>query len=516
MNLIKKLPLSTSDFISGRFDQLCKYVQENWRYNKAISFEDAKNKVAMTIGYSDYMDAMNSATDVFPKNLFAGNGHFFLDPTGNLAEIIYGDTIATRTSFDDAMILVNRNKEVADFYRSWPNHLISRWKFEVTTCNLSDATLSDLEHAFDSYWCNNSVKQYTFGTLPGRSTSAATITAAMDSWVSIDKINNSTINELIDPEISEKLFQDAVSETLKNIFDESWASLYFMFSELGFSPEDAMALPKNESGFPNLYSHMSVFLEKVILARKAISLFTYSRNESGFFYEPHTLSAEGISDKDHYHLDKNYFVFSSYSDHCEPSSFRSHSWEGQIQKDSGEVLAFAKGSYFSGPAKKESGGGELISAADSVGDQDLEAIDFVLSNLQQEIFDQFGEAVEKQYINMLRLFCDGNLVTIAICERSPETNPGLGTDLIAECLTRLKVKYKRNFHVTSMINPLQYRRDSSLSMAVTDQRVKDSIKIINRLNHLNQHPNVLNMYFGIHGFHEGTHTAFLYMQGNAG
>jgi hypothetical protein len=516
MNLIEKLPLSTSDFISGRFDQLCKYVQENWRYNKAISFEDAKNKVAITLGYLDYMDAINSATNVFPKNMLAGNNHFFLDPIGNLAKIIYGDKIGTSKSFDDAMLLVNRNKEVTAFYRSWPNHLISRWKFEETICNLSDATLSDLEHAFDSYWCNNSVKQYTFGTLPGRSTSAATITAAMDSWISIDKINNSTIMELIDPEISEKLFQDAMSETLRNVFEESWASLCFIFSELGFSPEDARALQKNESGFPNLYSHMRVFLDKVILARKAISLFTYPRNKSGFFCEPHKLSTEDVSAKDHYPLDQNYFVFSSYSDHCEPSSFRSHSWEGQIQNDSGEVLAFAKGSYFSGPAKKESGGGELISAADSVGDQDLETIDFVLSNLQQEIFEQFGESVEKQYINMLRLFCDGNLITIAICERSQTTSPGIGTDLISECLTRLKVKYKRNFHVASMINPLQYRRDSSLSMAITDQRVKDSIKIINKLNHLSQHPNVLNMYLGIHGFHEGTHTAFLYMQGNAG
>ena len=516
MNLITNHPLSTSDFSSGRFDKLCKYVQENWRYNKVLTFEEAQNIVAVTFGYSDYVEAKNSATDKFPENLFNHMNHFWCDPVGNLKGIIFAGVQDSLGSLDGAWAMVKRRDEVADFYNSWPNQLIGRWQFDADHCNLAKDTLPDLEQCFESLWCNNTVKQTTFGTLPGRSTSAATITASMEKWIDLEKINNSTIKELIDPEIIEKLFQDAAYETTKSILNESYQSKCLVLTGTGFSPEDAEALPKNSSGFPNLYSHMRELLETKILTRKAISLFTNTRSNSGFYINQHRIDPSNLPQKDHYSFGDNYFVFNSYSDHCEPSCFRSYSWHGQIQTCTGDILAYAKGSYFTGPAKKESGGGDLISAADSVGDQDVDILDYVLNELQAEILLEHGEDVEKHDINMQRLFIDGNLITIAIFERHVSANPGIGTELILECLTRLKVKYKRNFHIASLINPMQYRRDSTLVNAVTEQRIKDSFKIIKRLNSLYKHQNVLSIYLNLHEYREGINTAFRYIQGNAG
>jgi hypothetical protein len=516
MNLIRNHPLSTSDFSSGRFDKLCKYVQENWRYNKVLTFEEAQNIVAVTFGYSSLIEAKNSATDKFPENLFNHENHFWCDPIGNLKGIIFHGAEKSLGSLDGAWAMVKRNEEVAEFYSSWPKHLIGRWQFDAECCNLAEDTLSDLERCFESLWCNNTVRQTTIGTLPGRNTSAATITAIMDKWIDIEKIKNSAIEELIDPEIIEKLFQDATYETIRSILDESRQSVCRVLFGTGFSPEDAKALPKNSSGFPNLYSHMRELLETKILTRKAISLFTHTRSTSGFYIEPHKLEPANLPQKDHYPFGENYFVFNAYSDHCEPSSFRSYSWHGQIQNCSGDILAYAKGSYFTGPAKIESGGGDLISAADSVGDQDIDTLDYVLSELQAEILVEHSEDVDKHDINMQRLFIDGNLITIALFERHSLATPGIGTELISECLTRLKIKYKRNFHIASLVNPLQYRRDSNLVTAVSEQRMKDSFKIINKLNNLHEHPNVIKIYLNIHEYYEGLHTAFRYMQGNAG
>ncbi|MBD8088507.1 hypothetical protein IFT48_00685 [Pseudomonas fluorescens] len=515
MRLLKNLPLSTSDFTSGRFDCLCNFVKENWVYDKKISFEDSRENVAITLGYLNYAEAIESATEAFPECFLDDGGYLMWDPTSNLSKVIFGESARTIDSLEHALDLSDKNKVAFEFFKSWPNHLVSRWKYGSTNCLLSEKVLAEIEDSFDSYWCNNSLQHYNFQTLEKSTASAATIAASMGGWVTIEQIRNSEIKDFLDPEIIDNLFQDALIQTIEYILGQSWTEVLKSFKGTGFSPNDANELSRNEKGFPNLSSHMRNFLNTVILPRKALSLFTYERGDNGFYRNTRAINPSKTPAKDYYKLGGHNFVFQSFSDDCEPSSFRSHSWTGQIQSDSGDIIAYAQGSYISGPAKKPSSGGELISAADSVGDQDVDILDYVLVQLQNEIMSEYGEHIDKQDINMERLFCDGNIVTLAIFERNPASTPGLGMELVSECLSRLKSKYKRNFHVASTINPLQYLRDSTLSGAVTDERISDSLKIQERLNSLRSHPNVKNLFFNIYDFKIGIKTAFKYMWGDA-
>jgi hypothetical protein len=509
--LIKNLPLSKSDFSSGRFSQLADFVSKNWPSPTKPTHEESLNIIAITFGYASLEDASNNASEELHIK-YSDRDLYAYSPIENLSKQMSRlDEDSKPSSHEFWMKVSTRYNEAQGFYSTWPHHLISRWNYNKVSLNLTDEMLGWLESDFDSIWCNNSKRHYSLFSANFNTNTAATIVTSLGKDLSLEHIEKTTIHENLDEDLIDALYQDAMSILLEQIMSMGSMQLSMYANLVGFSGHDFLAIANNAIGFPNLYEHMRRYLREKILPRKLITLFVAERGGNGFFRSYCELNVENFKAPDLYPIDDGKFAFQVQRVFGESTDFKSYSWKGVINSNSGELLAIAEGSYITGPASRGSSGFGLIDALDEVGDRDVEIVDLILDVLQDDIKNMYGEHIKKHDINMHLLFKDGNILTIASCERSKNSTKGIGMRLIHECITRLKQKYRRNIHVAMLINPLQYKPDAILSKSISSKRQMDIEKIANTALTLEEHPNVLNIYAKGCSDNDGISTFFRYI-----
>jgi hypothetical protein len=486
----RKLPLSTSDFRSGRFDALAIFVRQTWPFSKRPTPEGALDLVAQTFGYSDYLDAARCATErPMP------NHSMLINPVSNLTRLLNlpkKDLDMSRFDLDMLAQAFGSDPEVNEFFKSWPMHLISRWNFENAPCNFQTTFLGELEPAFERAWSNNSKEKQPFATVTKNSTSAASIVPALVGEKTINELRELRIIDVIDAQVAEAILQDTMPVLFSELLCVNETSANDLIENTGLSMKDLWSLPRNESGFPNLYQHMRTVLNEVILNRPLMSLYELSRSDDGFYYTPYAIDSSGSKRGEA--LEEGTFVFDVVRDEIENDVFRTYTWYGQIQNEFGAIMAYVTGTYIAGPAQEDASSMDLISALDEMSDRDVEIIDIVLDSLQHEILENSGDVVNKSDINTRLLFNFGNMITISEWERSENATHGIGITLLNYCIDRLKKSFKRNMHVATIINPYQYKNDSGLFSTVAEQRIVDVKKVVVQLSKLRANSSVLNIY----------------------
>ena len=502
-----QLPLSSSDFSSGRFDEVAKFVYNNWPYNNIPTHEEALDIVAKTIGYKNYEVAkLSSTVEVstsysiffrFEENFlrlgYAPNPKWpddSMDPASRLRSLLNCDFLKN------------------EFVKSWPLNLLNRWNYENKPCSFGLEFVRSLEPFFETAWSNNLSNFNGFQTTLKHTSSAASVVATLASSLQLDALVAKNIAELLDDEVIEAIFNDAMSAVFREIFILNDSKAKSLIEHSGLSITDLLALPRDDSGFPGLFDHMREYLRNVILSRPAISLYTIERKDSSFYYEPRAINRDLVKPDDKYSVQTGEFLFSIERDDLESDRFRTYTWRSQLQDERGSVLAHAMGTYIAGSATKSASGFSLISAADEMCDDDVEVIDIVLTQLQSDILHEYGKTLDKGAINTKILFKHGNLVSILQWERSLHAQPGSGVDLINHTVDRLKKKFKRNMFIATIIHPYQYNNDAWMHSAIENQRQVDIGKIRKQLFKAGAHQNVLIIYTKGHVRAEGD-SAFL-------
>jgi hypothetical protein len=258
------------------------------------------------------------------------------------------------------------------------------------------------------------------------------------------------------------------------------------------SMQDLWSLPRTESGFPSLYHHMRRRIKDDLLGRPVLDLYQTKRRENGFYYFANDIvpCRGNVAEEVH----EGHFEFAIESNCLESEVFRSYSCMGQLKSKGGDVLSKVSGRYVAGPARLDVSGMAFISALDEVCDEDVEVGDNLLSMLQEQIYAEDDELVEKSYINTRLIFGDGNLFILSNWERSEKAEKGAGIKLLEYCLGQLKKKYKRNICIAGLIEPNQYLSSAGSIDVVAEQCQKDRDKIWAQLRKVRRLPYV----FGVH------------------
>lgn len=488
--LYRKVALSTDDIESGRFNQVAMFIRDTWPFDMKPSKTDALNILAQSLGYKDYAEAVENSSDVVIPGICDTRSI-----STNFAEL---STTPQSLPDDEAghlerlSIILGVNRGANEFVKTWPLDLINRWNFEGKGCVLTSDILKECEGVFEQAWCNRSISSDSFLTRVANSTSASVLFSRLCPNISVEEIYDKKVVDVVDKELAETVLQDIMPSVFSSLLSVNYGDMVRLAEATRMSMSDLVNLPRNEIGFPNLYSHLREFLNKDILNRPASSLFLRERNNDGMYTSPHLLQDHPGVEK--IEVGSEHFYFSVTRDMIESEDFRTYTWSGQLQTASGDVLATASGSYISGSPTNEVSGFRLVSAADETNDLDVRIVDVVLSAFQEMIQDVHGQEVDKSIINTQLIFQDGNLVTLAHWERSKKSEKGSGVKLLELCLSRLKKKYKRNIHVACLIQPYQYTDDARLIKSLDEQFDKDCKKITKALMSLKTNPTVVGIY----------------------
>jgi hypothetical protein len=490
----KAVPLSVDDIKSGRFEILAETVRANWPFKARPTREEALDIVAKSLGYKDFDDAANSATvtaavclgirsDVSSR--FTKLGYAPAEPRLGSAERPFDMS----SIFDGSMFL--ENKAAHDFVEEWPLNLISRWNYAGAPAILGGDFMSEQEELFDFMWMYDTKESNGFYTAT-TSRSAGTVVAAISGGISYQGLNGMVIGDLIDPEMSEALLQDVMPVFIGRILTVCEEDAQRLSEETGMSMQDLWSLPRTESSFPSLYHHMRRRIKDDLLGRPVLDLYQTKRRENGFYYFANDIvpCRGNVAEEVH----EGHFEFAIESNCLESEVFRSYSCMGQLKSKGGDVLSKVSGRYVAGPARLDVSGMAFISALDEVCDEDVEVGDNLLTMLQEQIYAEDDELVEKSYINTRLIFGDGNLFILSNWERSEKAEKGVGIKLLEYCLGQLKKKYKRNICIAGLIEPNQYLSSAGSIGVVAEQCQKDRDKIWAQLRKVRRLPYV----FGVH------------------
>ncbi|ASJ88800.1 hypothetical protein [Pseudomonas aeruginosa] len=502
----KAVPLSVDDIKSGRFEILAETVRAKWPFKARPTREEALDIVAKSLGYKDFDDATNSATvtavvclsirsDVSSR--FTKLGYAPAEPRFGSAERPFDMS----SIFDGSMFL--ENKAAHDFVEEWPLDLISRWNYAGAPAIFGGAFLSEQEELFDFMWMYDTKESNGFYTAT-TSRSAGTVVAAVSGGISYQDLNGMVIGDLIDPEMSEALLQDVMPMVIGRILTVNEADAQRLTEETGMSMQDLWRLPRTESNFPSLYHHMRKRMKDDLLGRPVLDLYQAKRGDNGFYYFAGDIDHRAVKVTEE--VLEGFFDFAVESNYLESEVFRSYSCVGQLRNKSGDVLSQVSGRYVAGPARLDVSGMDFISALDEVCDDDVEVGDNLLTMLQNQIFAEVDELLEKSYINTRMIFGYGNLFILSNWERSERAEKGVGIKLLEYCIGQLKKKYKRNICIAGLIEPNQYLGSAGSIGVVAEQCQKDRDKIWDQLRKVGRLPYVFGMHAASRSQAEGPST----------
>lgn len=489
-----KFALSTLDFTSGRFTKLVRFVCRNWPIGDGPTLSQAQEIVAKSLGYKDFHDAQLSASQVAVISQF-----YSWDLLRN---------------FMNLKIIVDQ--EVGGrFAESWPIHTIGLWQ-EGESCDFSEKFLSQWEPEFASCWLYR--RGYIEGMVRKHSndnTAPKVVAALLNANSQPIDLATTKVEDILDNEVFEALFQDVMLGFLKEILSVNDFQAELLCKETGLSMRDLWNLPRSEAAFPSIYRYMRNFAKTELIKQSLLSLYTVERSERGMFDEFRALDQAGVKHKE-IGLKGRTLRFASCRDSLEEGGpFRSYTWLGQLVDDKGSILAAATGSYIAAPADMDISGFDLISAADECGDTDVEILNSMLTIMQEKLFEDelededFSDDIElipKSDINVGLLFCDGNIVTIHGWERHVDAPKGTGMLCLEECLKVLKRSFRRNMHVAIVIAPSQYTSNTDYLEVMKVRRGIDSLVITHHLSQLERLDFVLGIFCGAPEKKEGLET----------
>jgi hypothetical protein len=493
----RKIALSIDDFESGRFGQLSQFIQENWPFKNPPTADQSLDILAKSIGYVDVKDARNGAT---ARALSGATGNYAVKT--NFTALNYAPKSKAKKKSGDKHLdflenLLPMNAHDEDsciFVDQWPLELINRWNFGSENCILSPEFLTTLEDDFASLWCNSLQADNSRSKSMINATSAAIMTSTLYSDLTVAQMGKKTIADLFDDEMANALFQDVMPMLLDDLLSVHEGSAQKLINATGLSVTDLLELPRNESGFPNVYQHMRDYLKHVILPKKINTLFLRSKNKNGFYLDISEMDAGQRKSCKKIELDSGTFFFSLVKDSIDCEIFKTYAWGGQLHDQDGNLNVAVGGTYVVGPPDEQASGGELMSAVDETDSLDVDVIDALLESYQSIILDVHGREVEKVEINTQLIFESANIVTIGYFERASGTQKGLGREVLNSCFDSLQARFKRDMHVAAIMEPYQYKDDATLMPAFDDQCDQDIEKMADAMLQLHTHPYVVGVY----------------------
>lgn len=484
-----QIALSTDDFSSGRFQQLANFIQLNWPFTPRPSDKDVLNILAQSLGYEGYAEALGQASE---KALSRAIGGYAV--VNNFEKLEFGSqkSMNHKELIHSALeSLMGRISPTTEFVQTWPLALVNRWNYKGDGCSLSAEFIKNAESDFAALWSNTLRNHNGFATESVNSTTAAVMISKMEPRLTGDQIRSGLIGDVLDAEVADAIVMDIMPLMLDEMLQVNQDEADALVAASGMSMTDLWELPRNESGFPNLYAHMKAFVRTELLTRKMSALYLLERNESGFFHEPLVLEGKGCKTTP---IGDYSFVFTAKNDEIDSDEFKSYTWHGQLKSASGKVLCCASGSLFTGAADQDNPGFELISAADETNDLDVEIIDMVLNVLQDLIYEKTDDEVDKGNVNTLLLFKFGNLMTLHHWERSSEASPGAGMRLLNLCINALITKFKRKVHLATLVDPFAYNDDALSMPSLVEERGQEIQRISKKLMSLNTSTGIVGIY----------------------
>ncbi|MHD0644873.1 hypothetical protein ACYPKM_04550 [Pseudomonas aeruginosa] len=474
----KKTMISKEDVSSGNVIRLAEHIKDNWPSSTKISLEEAKEVLASSLGHDNYEGLISSATDI-PSKSVPDSITAYYNISKKYKNLISELGISPKDIYNGC------NTELAEIIGKWPYDTLGRWGSDKSSCCLDGVDLSIIDEYFDEIFINNDKNHYPMLTTVESTNSVANIISSFHKNISHADLENKKIGDLIDGEIAEALVNDCAPKVIQKLLEINTSEI---MKASGIGSRELQKLPESELSFPMLYAHLRS-RAATLLGQDALSVFTIKKRQDGFYFEP---MFRAFQDS-HREILENCgieFIFNCHSDQISNETFKSYTWDGHLQDINGNLLCYAFGTYFAGPATKNSSGFALIDAADETNDSDVAIIDSVLDILQMQVEEEYGEDIEKGDLNLRTIFASGNLVTIIAVERNSSADKGLGITLIDKCLSKLKARYKRNMHVAALIYPFQYKDDSLMLESLSDEFHNDFEKIGSHFMNISYHPNV--------------------------
>lgn len=453
--------LSRFDFESGRFTKVCRFITRNWPWDDAPSLSGAQEILAKYLGYDNFHEAQNSATE---------------RATGECNFFHYGDTTGIHA-------LEKYQLQGSDFARTWPLQTLGRWNDNLQPCIFDSKYLIYAVNVFDYIW---------------RQKSANYVGHFVEGQKAVADISTVPVCDILDSELIEALLEDAVVETLRELLHGCARDLGHLTRSTGFGYMEITELPLSEEFFPNLFQHLRDHVQSKWAPKTVYDALTRQRNEAGFYINNGNVpryfrggSNELLTSTS---MEDGTFHFLIINDSLDYSPFRSYSWEAALISPAGDLLLNAVGSYISGPANESYSGQSLFLDLDQVGDADVQ----ILCPLFQCVIDESEDIIDDEDLtpwtfDTAYFFSQGNFVTLRGIERKESSRAGIGAECLLKIFSILKRKYKRNMHFACIADAFQFIPESNLIKQLWAERLRSEDALADYfIDVASGHPNILS------------------------